>query len=210
MNARASVMRLDVEDDRRGSARPRRSSRSGRRSPRRACCRSRRSTRSRSALVQRPVEHRGAERARLRDEGDVAGLRACRREAGVEVEARDDDAEAVRARGSASRRSAPAPRRIRCSSARPSVAGLPEAGRDDDHAADARLAARRAPAPAPASAGEQITARSGVRGSRADVGVALDAEHRLVARVDRVDHAAEARRRRGSRAPCRRRSWGSG
>ena len=45
----------------------------------------------------RPVEHRGDERARLRDEGDVAGQRIGVREARVQAEARRQQADAVRA-----------------------------------------------------------------------------------------------------------------
>ena len=71
------------------------------------------------AARRRPVQHRGDDRARLRDEGEVAGQRVDMREARIQPGIRHQHADHVRARSGACRapwRASPAaaPRRPRC------------------------------------------------------------------------------------------------
>jgi hypothetical protein len=140
--------------------------------------------------LQRPVEHRRAQRARLRDERDVTVLGECRREARVQVDARDDDAEAV---GAEDPHPVEACAHLADLLLEPlaGVAGLLEARRDDDEAADPGLAAGR-DLPRDLVGARADDGEIGRPRHVRQVGVAGHAEHRLVGGVHRVDHPVEA------------------
>ena len=143
------------------------------------------------ALVQRPIEHRRAERAGLGDEADVPLGGRGGGEAGVQVDPRHDQPQAVGAEN---------PHAVELAllladelfELSPLRADLAEAGRDDHQPPGAGLAAL----PHQRGDGGGRRADHGqVRGmgQAGDVLVRLNPLHRLALRVDRVDHAAETR-----------------
>jgi len=141
-------------------------------------------------LVARPVEHRGAERSGLREEGDLAVARHRGAEAGVEVAARDDHPEAVRPED-------PHPGEAGVRGAHllferpPRLARLAKAGGHHDQAEDPGLAAG-------GDGGRHLFGRGaddrelGHPRQARDVGEAGDPEHRLLGRMDGVDDAGKA------------------
>ena len=82
------------------------------------------------AARRRPVEHRGHHRARLADEGNVARRRREMREAGVEPDPRDHDADAVRTDETQQMRARGVERRLLQGAS--GLAQFAESSRDDD------------------------------------------------------------------------------
>ena len=131
-----------------------------------------------------PVEHGGDQRARLRDEGQLAGQRVGVREAGVQPDVRRQQAEAVGPEDAQQVR----PRGVEHGLL---LRGVEPGGEHDRGARAARAELRRS-ARARVAGGVQITARSGASGRLGDVGVDRHAVELRVLRVDRPERAGEA------------------